>query len=85
MSWSYAKLSKVAKIAGGPENLIQTIFAKGEAIGYVKGIKDLITFIVLAIASKVVIKFVYDYYKEKITIVIVEVKKARQVLIWGLM
>ena len=65
MSWNYAELSKMAKIAGGPEELVESILKSGIAKGK-HGMKPWLfaTFAAGSVATLAVMKLV-AYFKMK--------------------
>ncbi len=61
-TWEYAELSKLAKIYGGPENLIKYIHEAGIS----KGRIDMLPWIGLTIVIEAgVIYLVYDHFKKE--------------------
>jgi len=55
MSWDYAELSKRAKVAGGPEKLVENIVKKGITKGRMEGQLSMLPWIrVAALGSSAV-------------------------------
>lgn len=84
MSWNYAELSKLAKDAGGPEKLLETI----ELSSVSKGRKQMIPFIGLAAVGGSAIAFliskIVNHHKESMQRDQVKIEQAKQEIITGI-
>lgn len=88
MAWDYAELSKAAKVAGGPEKLVNLIEEGGKSVGRIEGQSSMVPWIGLAAlgASALtagVIKLV-DHFKAKKAISQATVDEAKAELIQGI-
>ena len=78
--WNYAKLSKAAKICGGPEQLVETIFSAGKKTGMIK----LLPLLPFLLAAGMGVQKLIDYIKEKRRASREELEAAKQELIQGI-
>ena len=84
MSWNYAKLSQLAKEAGGPEALIAKLKKEGILIGKTQGRKEMISFVGVGIGIGALIKTLIDYYADKKNISSEEAKMIETEIIEGI-
>lgn len=88
MTWDYAELSKLAKVNGGPEKLIDILIEHGKEIGEKAGeSKTLRRVGILLTAGLVVGAGIYkliDYFSKKKAISPAEVEAAKKELIQGI-
>ncbi len=61
MAWDYAELSKRAKDAGGPEQLIDLLIDSGRD----KGHKDMLPFVGVAVLIGVISTKAFEYFKKE--------------------
>lgn len=84
MSWNYAELSKLAKVAGGPEQLMTQVKTASEAVGRMQGRMEMIPLVFVSMGLGAALKSLYDYYKEKKETSQEEADKAEKELIKGI-
>lgn len=82
--WNYAKLSKLAKLNGGPEKLVNIIAKEGVRQGIKTGRLQMIPFAIGAFLIGLSIKPIYDYIQGKKAKSIAEYEAARAELIQGI-
>lgn len=78
--WNYAKLSKAAKIYGGPEQLVEVIFNAGKKTGILR----ILPFVPLAFAAGMGVQKLIDYFGQKRNASKEELEAAKQELIQGI-
>ena len=88
MAWDYAELSKAAKEAGGPEQLLDLIEEEGKSIGRMEGQSSMMPWIgLVALGASAltagVIKLI-DHFKAKKAISQAAVDEAKAELIQGI-
>lgn len=83
-SWDYAKLSKAAKEAGGPEKLVEQIASISKAEGQIDGIKKTTPWISVAVLGTWLITELVNYFKQKRKENHVALETAKQELIDGI-
>ena len=82
--WNYAKLSKLAKLNGGPENLVNIITKQGVRQGIRTGRLQMIPIAIGAFLIGISIKPLYDYFQGKKAKSLAEYEAARAELIQGI-
>ena len=82
--WNYAKLSKLAKVYGGPEELVNILVKHGAQEGLKKGRLQMIPVAILAGILGFSVKPIYNYFKGKKARSIAECEAARAELIQGI-
>lgn len=78
--WDYAKLSKLAKLSGGPEKLVQTITKSGVA----RGRRQMIPVIIGALFLGIALPPIVNYFKAKRLKSQAELEAAKAALIQGI-
>lgn len=78
--WNYAKLSKLAKIFGTPEKLVQFLID----MGIKKGRLQMIPFVIAAFALGIALIPLINYFKAKRVQSAQEFEEAKQMLIKGI-
>lgn len=88
MSWNYAELSKLAKKAGGPEQLMTQVKNASEAAGRMQGRMDMMPFVGIGVGLGtglgMLLMKLYGYYKGKKEISLEEANKAEIEIIEGI-
>lgn len=79
--WNYAKLSKLAKVYGGPENLVNILVKHGTKEGLKTGRLQMIPLVVLTGIIAFLVNPIHDYFKGKKVKSIAEYETARAELI----